>query len=327
MHEGYDHYIGVDWSIKNMAIARMTGKSNKITVIDVPSDVKELQVYLGNLRGSKAMTIEETSTSQWLYTELKDHVDRLIICDPSRNRLLSEGAKTDKNDASKLVQLLRSNMLKEVYHSSERFLSLRRMVSGYEDLVQAGVRLKNQRYALLRSCGLTGGERTDITLAVGEDQLVLSSLEKRLVSYEEEKKLYESTFRELMATHPEIRHQSGLPGIGVIGAVKIVARVVSPQRFATAGHYLSYAGLIKLEKTSGSVTYGRKNSRYCRGLKSVYKTGVMAAMDGDNPIGEYYRYLIREKAYPEYQARHKAARYLATLSWGVFKSGKSYQEK
>ena len=52
MDEGYDHYIGVDWSIKNMAIARMTAKSNKITVIDVPSDVKELQVYLGSLRGS-----------------------------------------------------------------------------------------------------------------------------------------------------------------------------------------------------------------------------------------------------------------------------------
>lgn len=226
MHGGYDHYIGVDWSIKNMAIARMTGRSNKITVIDVPSDVKELRVYLDSLRGSKAMTIEETSTSQWLYTELKGHVDRLIICDPSRNRLLSEGAKTDKNDASKLVRLLRSNMLKEVYHSSERFLSLRRMVSGYEDLVQAGVRLKNQRYALLRSCGLTGGEQTAPTLDVSEDQLVLSSIEKRLASYEEEKKLYESTFRRLMAEHPEIRHQSGLPGIGLIGAVKIVARVV-----------------------------------------------------------------------------------------------------
>ena len=273
------------------------------------------------------MTIEETSTSQWLYTELKDHVDRLIICDPSRNRLLSEGAKTDKNDASKLVQLLRSNLLKEVYHSSEQFLSLRRLVSGYEDLVQAGVRLKNQRYALLRSCGLTGCERADITLAVIEDQLVLSSLENRLVSYEEEKKLYESAFRKLMATHPEIRHQSSLPGIGVIGAVKIVARVVSPQRFATVGHYLSYAGLVRLEKTSGGVTYGHKNSRYCRGLKSVYKTGAMAAIDGDNPIGEYYRYLIKEKAYPEYQARHKAARRLATLSWGVFKSKKTYQEK
>jgi hypothetical protein len=127
----YTHYIGVDWSIKNMAIARMTGKSNKVTVVDVPSDVEELKVYLDNLRGSKIMVLEETTTSQWLYTELKGHVDRLIICDPVRNRLLSEGAKTDKIDAVKLVQLLRSNLLKEVYHSTEKFLELRRLVSGY----------------------------------------------------------------------------------------------------------------------------------------------------------------------------------------------------
>jgi len=30
----YDHYIAIDWSMINMAIARMTTKSNKITLID-----------------------------------------------------------------------------------------------------------------------------------------------------------------------------------------------------------------------------------------------------------------------------------------------------
>ena len=39
----YDHYIAVDWSIQNMAIARMTTRSNKITVVDVPSDIEELK--------------------------------------------------------------------------------------------------------------------------------------------------------------------------------------------------------------------------------------------------------------------------------------------
>jgi hypothetical protein len=32
----YDHYIAIDWSIDNMAIARMTKKSNKINIMDVP---------------------------------------------------------------------------------------------------------------------------------------------------------------------------------------------------------------------------------------------------------------------------------------------------
>lgn len=321
----YDHYIAIDWSIKNMAIARMTKKSNKITVIDVPSDIVELQTYLKNLRGTKILAIEETTTSQWLYTELEDYVDRILICDPHRNRLLSEGAKTDKIDASKLVQLLKAGLMKEVYHSADKFLYLRRVVSGYEDLVKAGVRLKNQRYALLRACGKSGKEKRDIKLDSHGEQFVLQCLDRQIDAYEEEKFEYEKEFVRLVRKHPEIRHQKSLPGIGSINAVKIVSRVVSPYRFAEKGHYLSYAGLIKLEKISGGKSYGKKNPRYCRQLKSVYKSGVLAAIGGNNPIDDYYEYLIREKNYPEYNARNQACRRLAILSLGVFRSGKKYQ--
>lgn len=320
----YDHYIGVDWSIKNMAIARMTTKSNKITVVDVPSDVEELKAYLKNLSGTKMMAIEETTTAQWLYTELRDSVDKLVICDPYRNRLLSEGPKTDKIDATKLVQLLKANLLKEVFHSADHFVNLRRVVSGYEDLVKSGVRLKNQRYSLLRACGLTGKEK-DLQLKSSGDRLVLSCLGRQIEAYEKEKTAYEAEFGRLRKKHPEIQHQDSLPGIGLINAVKIVSRIVSPQRFPDKGHFLSYAGLIKLEKRSGMVSYGRKNSRYCPMMKSVYKTGVLGSIGKNNEINDYYDYLIREKKYAEYNARHKACRRLALLSWGVFKSGKRYQ--
>ena len=321
----YDHYIAADWSIANMAIARMTAKHNKIHVVDVPSDVTEFQIYLKNLKGSKILTIEETTTSQWLYTELKDHVDRLLICDPVRNHLLSEGAKTDKIDATKLVQLLKANLLKEVFHSSDKFVNLRRVVSGYGDVIRAGVRLKNQRYSLLRACGLTGDEDNKIKLKCFGDQLVLDGIERQIEACENERAVYREEFEKLTSKHPEIRHQKSLPGIGLIGAVKIVSRVVSPHRFSDPGKFLSYSGLVKLERTSGMVTYGRKNSRYCRELKTVYKTGAITAIGGNNPINDYYEYLMREKKYPDYQARHKAARRLATLSWGVFKSGKKYE--
>lgn len=322
----YDHYVAIDWSIKNMAIARMTAKSNKITVIDVDACVTEVQVYLKNLKGAKILTIEETTTAQWLYTELKDYVDKILICDSSRNRLLSEGPKTDKIDATKLVQLLRANLMKEVYHSGDHFLELRKLVSDYEDLVKSGVRLKNQRYSLLRACGLTGEEKKGkIELLKSSDQIVLDSVERQIDVYKQEKQGYENEFNDLAKKYPEIQHQKSLPGIGLIGAVRIVSRIVSPQRFANVGHFLSYAGLVKLEKKSGMVVYGRKNSRYCREMKTVYKIGVMAAIGNNNEINNCYEYLVQKKGYASFNARHKACRRLATLSYGVFKSGKKYQ--
>lgn len=321
----YEHYIAVDWSVKNMAIARMTNKSNKITAIDIPSDIKEIEVYLKNLKGTKILTIEETTTSQWLYTELKDYVNKIIICDPHRNKLLSEGPKTDKIDATKLVQLLKAGLMKEVFHSADRFLYLRRVVSGYEDLVKSGVRLKNQRSALLRAYGNKGDEKKDIEMGTNGEEYVLKCLNRQIESYEKEKKGYEKEFNKLANKYPEIGHQKSLPGIGVINAVKIVARVVSPYRFADKGHYLSYAGLIRLEKISGGRSYGNKKPRYCRQLKSVYKSGVFAAIGGKNPINDYYEYLIKEKGYSEHNAKNKTCRKLAVLSWGIFKSGKKYQ--
>ena len=118
----------------------------------------------------------------------------------------------------------------------------------------------------------------------------------------------------LAKKHPEIRHQQSIPGIGLINAVKIIARVVTPYRFSDKGHYLSYSGLIKHEKISGGRSYGKKNPRYCRMMKYVYKSGIVAAIGGNNPINDYYEYLIREKGYPEYNARHKACRRLAVIS-------------
>ena len=185
----YDHYVAIDWAAANMAIARMTKKSNQINVVDVPSDIKELQMYLKSLKGTIILAIEETSTSQWLYTELVDHVDEIFICDPHRNRLLSEGAKTDKIDATKLVQLLKAALLKEVFHSNNKFLYLRRLVSGYEDLVKSGVRLKAQRYSLLRVCGKDGYEKDQVNLDSRNEQFVLDGLDRQIASYEEEKKL------------------------------------------------------------------------------------------------------------------------------------------
>ena len=35
----FSHYVAVDWAMSNMAVARMTEKSNKITTIDVPANI------------------------------------------------------------------------------------------------------------------------------------------------------------------------------------------------------------------------------------------------------------------------------------------------
>ena len=315
------NYIGLDWAQRNMAIAGLTNKSEK-EVIDIPADIDELKVYLNNLKGIKSLTFEESNPAQWLYTELRDCVDEIVVCDPYRNHLLKEGGKTDKTDALKLAKLLKSKMLKPVFHGTEKHIELRKLVSGYEDLIQSGVRLKNQRLALFRARG-------NNDLKTRSEHFVLDGLNSRIEHYELERKLYKQELSSLRESFPQIKHLESVPGIGLIGAITILSIVVDPSRFPDARNYVSYCGLVKHDKMSGGRSYGKRTPRHSRRLKAIYKMAAMACVNASdkNSMNQYYKSLMKDRAYPEHQARHNVARRIATLTYGVLKTGKAYKRE
>jgi transposase len=323
-NDHYDHFVAIDWSKVNMAIARMTQKSDKIEVKDVPSDIKDLNLYLNGLRGKKILTIEESTAAQWLYVELRDYVDKLIICDPYRNHLLTEGSKTDKIDAKKLVKLLRAGLLKEVFHSGDEYMVLRKLVSSYEDVVKAGVRLKNQRDALFR--GVNKNSKKD-RLEKCHEKFILEGVDKGILSYEEEKERYLKEFKRIIKNKKKAKLIKDLPGISDIHAIKIIAIVVDAKRFKSAGHFLSYCGLVKLNRISGGKVYGKKNPRCNKTLKCVFNLAASSALKESsttNPMKEFYYYLINEKKISERNARQAVKRRLATLCLGILKTETKY---
>jgi len=310
----YDHYGAIDWSMKVMAIAHMSRRGDHPIVFERPSDLKDLKAYLGSLKGRKIITLEESGTAHWLYLELIDCVDRILICDPFHNRLLCHGPKTDKIDAGKLCELLRGGLLKEVYHSDSALYELRQMVSAYEDVVKAGVRAMNQKTAL------TLGHRDEGKTAGFIEKI----LEENIDLYQRSKEQYEKRFDDVARRNKLVRFQKGISGIGPIGAVRILATVVDARRFPYAGKYLSYCGLVTHEKLSGGRSYGRRKARCNRCLKSVYKVATHAALRGNNPIREYYDHLLAQGE-AEHNARNAVARYIARISYGMLKSGTRYE--
>ncbi len=316
----YDHYIGLDWAKTNMAVARMTKHSSEISAVDVKSDIKELKLMLKSLKGTKVLTFEESNPAQWLYTELRDSVDKLVVCDPYRNHLLKDGGKNDKIDAKKLVTLLKADLVKPVFHCNDDFIYLRKLVSGYGDLIRCGVRFKNQRSAMFSAIGRDVGEKLENPY----EQFVLSGLTEGIEFYEKRRLLFAQEFRKARDKFETIKHLESIPGIGLVGAVTIVATIVDARRFKHRNDFLSYCGLIKHDLISGGRSYGKRNPRYCRRLKSVYKTAALVCMqerESSHVLRKYYLDLIEEKKYPEHQARHALARRIATLSIGTMKSG------
>lgn len=323
--EPYDHYVAVDWSQQNMAIAVLSRNCDKPRVLDARSDVSELKMFLGTLKGRKVLTIEESSPAQWLYTELREHVDRLIICDPCRNRLLQEGPKNDAIDAEKLVLLLRSGLLKEVFHSGSEFFRLRKLASGYNDIVRSMVRFKNQRAALLLAEGKPYGREGGL-LREGFSFEALNALIK---AHEEQLEKFTTEFKRLRKTNKAVRILSGIPGIKEKSAVKLAALVVDIRRFENKGHWLSYCGLVRHQKRSGGKSYGSRRPRYSRQAKSIFKTAAVACIGHGgpyNPFRNYYQRL-RARGLVDYNARHAVARRIAVLAFGVLKTGLPFKDR
>lgn len=318
----YEHYIAVDWAQANMAVARLTKKSKTPEVRDVPSNIGDLKEYLTSLRGTKILTFEETTTAHWLYVELKDLVDDILICDPYRNKLLSYGPKTDRIDAKKLVTLLRADLLKPVFHSCDQLIDLRKLVSSYEDLIKRGVRLKNQRSAIFRGLGLNS--KLEMPKENAVEKFVLGNIDSAIEAYESDRKTYEAEFEKQLKKSTMLRWLKQIPGIGLIGAVKLGAAVVDGGRFPDDHHFHSYCGLVRLEKMSGGKSYGSQVPRYRRDLKAVFKTAALSVTAHQNEFAKYYRYLIEMKRYPDHQARHAVARKIATAVYSVMKHKKKY---
>ena len=216
-------------------------------------------------------------------------------------------------------------MLKEIYHSGEEAIYLRKLVSGYEDIVKSGVRLKNQKSALFRSEGLD--HKRDKCVSKNRSvHFVLKEINKQIQVNENIKKKYEEEFKKLSRKHKEIRLLKSLPGIGIIHAVQIMASVVNIKRFKRKGYFLSYCGLIKHEKMSGGRSYGKRQPRYYRPLKQVFKMAshIVTQEVCNNPLKEFCEYQVNEKQRSSQIARHNVARRLAVLVYGVLKTGERF---
>jgi len=309
----FEHVIGLDWSETTMAVGHISTADSIPQVWETKADIIRLQGFLKSLTGRIILTVEESTTSQWLYGKLVAYVDRLIVCDPTFNRLLCRGPKNDLVDAGKLCLLLYHDSLKEVYHSTSKWYDLRLLVSAYDDTIRSGVAAQNRLKARLRA-RLTEGAAA---------KFVIEQLQDTIARYKQAKLEFEQEFHRWAKRTPLIRALAKLPGIGERSAVKIVGTVIDARRFPTRRHYDSYCGLVWHKKQSGGNYYGRRRPQYSRLLKSVYKTAALAAIHGQNEIADYYKQLLARGLAP-YNARHAVARYLAHVCYGILKSGIPY---
>src|SRR6476660_3160444 len=144
-------YIGMDVHKEAVVIAVLNSSGKLVMESIVETKASNLLQFIHGLRGELHVTWEEGTWAAWLYDLLKPHVHQVLVCDPRRNALLKEGNKSDKVDAHKLADLLRTGMLRPVYHGEHGLRTLRELARGYQTLSKDLNRVMNRVKALYRS--------------------------------------------------------------------------------------------------------------------------------------------------------------------------------
>ena len=120
-------YIGMDVHKEATVIAVLNGRGKLVMESIVETKASSILQFIHGLRGELHVTWEEGTWAAWLYDLLHPQVARVLVCDPRRNALLKEGNKSDKIDARKLADLLRTGMLRPVHHGEHGLRTLREL--------------------------------------------------------------------------------------------------------------------------------------------------------------------------------------------------------
>lgn len=92
------YYIGLDAPSTTSTFAVVDENGQCILRETAKTSEQTLVHVINKIQGVRHMTFEESSISQWLYLQLKDKVDHLLICNPTYVAK-KQGAKTDFRDA------------------------------------------------------------------------------------------------------------------------------------------------------------------------------------------------------------------------------------
>lgn len=331
-------YCALDLHHSHTTFEAQTVKGAVICRKDVLTERQQLIDLVGSVPGPKGVVLEESPMADWAMRVLQPYVAEVIVCDPRRNRLISEdGDKTDKIDPGKLNELYRLGALRPVHHPARQSMAdLRAWVWAYHDQVKLVTAAKNKLKAAFRSAGLQYSEgdiysRNDRPGWL--DKLPRASVRERVAE------LYgnmdELAFRRarmhvrltrIASRHPVTKRFLQVPGYGPVRALSFLVMIDTPFRFSSPQKLWTYAGLGLRRKQSGkSGAVQRPGQQYSRRLKEVAWGATRHALKGSdvNPFQRIYERLCKA-GLRESLAELSVARKLIAVPWGMWKSGTEY---
>jgi len=145
-------YIGMDVHKATIVIAVLDAMGKLLMQAIIETKTPAILDFIKSQRGTIHVAFEEGTEAAWLYDLIRPHVANVVVCDP--RKITSEGNKTDKVDAKRLAELLRTNALVAVYHGNRGTRAVKELAQSYGSIVADGTRIKDRLKAIFRGRGI-----------------------------------------------------------------------------------------------------------------------------------------------------------------------------
>ena len=234
-------------------------------------DNTELLAHVAELARGGRVALETGSRSIFLARQLKSLDLEVLVVDAARLQpylAARRTAKTDRNDAGSIAQLLASGELDllAVYVPDEATEELRNLTRTRLHFSQQATATSNTLRSLVRSQGLDlpgtlGTKRTQRWLDAWEptlsahNRLTVQELRQAWADLQARLQRLDRPLQEIARRDARVARLMTLPGVGQLIAVTLVAEIGDIERFPAAKHLRSYARLVPQVQQSGERTY------------------------------------------------------------------------
>lgn len=336
-------FIGLDIHSATFTMVVLNEKGQLERQCRKPTTEKQLMHEVGSIVGDKELMLEESHMAQWAKCTLDPCVDRLVVCDPVRNRYIAaEDFSNDLTSATKLAELLWMGKFKEVYHPNDGLLiELRRLFCHYRHLDRQLTRCKNRLKATFRQVavlssgrGIYHPQERDRWLGYLERYPCLQLQARQLYGLvdavqecknETRKRLIKAARR-----HEAFAILKTAPGVGDLLASAYIAIIGTPFRFSHRNRLWKYANLGNVYHESDDKTYKDGTSRTGnRELKWVVSQQVQACVfrvTKSNRFKRRYYELLAAGKNPR-TARRDVRRSILSTIRAMWMKGEPYRDK
>lgn len=333
--------IGLDAHSASFMMAVLNPAGKLAQCVNRPMSAENLIELVAEVPGPKVLVVEESELAQWIKETLSPYVDRLVVCDPRRNRWIAKADfNNDRTSAIKLAELQRGGYIKEVHHLEGAEAQLRRRFLHYADLNDQIRRFKNKLKATYRQEGIAA--TGDGVYAEEQRRGWLDRLKGSSCLRRQAERLYflidtlETMKQESLAG---MKREAGktkgyrllltIPGVGPVLACGYIALIGTPHRFSRKNKLWRYAGFGNTLHISADRVYADRPSRTGnRLLKWVVGQQFMGAVERTRKENVFKRRYarLRGEGHSAKVARRQVCRSLLSVVRAVWMKGEAYRE-